>query len=90
MFQALPEEAAMTIHIDHRDFLTYAEGRELASQARAEAIRAAWAGIGAWFSRHITSSPTPSARDFGRDFGPVLETRPWARGELDQQYHLRG
>jgi hypothetical protein len=86
MFQALPEEAAMTIYVDHRDFLTYAEGREMASRARAEAIRAIWASIGDWFSRRITTPSAPSARDAG----PVPRTPPWARGELDQQYDYRG
>jgi hypothetical protein len=90
MFQALPEEAAMTIHIDHRDFLTYSEGRELASRERAEAIRAVWAGIAAWVSRYITTAPAPSAQDLGREASTVLETHPWARGELDQQFYHRG
>lgn len=80
----------MTVYVDHRDFLTYAEGRELASRARAEAIRAIWADISAWFSRRITAAPAADRSDRRSGSAPMLEFHPWTRGELDQEFEHRG
>ncbi len=79
----------MTIYVDHRDFLTYSEGRELASRARAQAIRDIWSGISAWFSQRITTPET--GRNHQQPIaGSALEFHPWTRGELDQEFGHRG
>jgi hypothetical protein len=76
----------MTLYIDHRDFLTYAEGREQASRERAEAINAIWTGLLAWVSRRLAAVAGPLSEPQQPDVEVALEFHPWARGELDQEF----